>query len=178
MAWADMWARMGAKTTRPPGKVLRYCAQVPVQRASPPDLPSLHICCSLLGLPLAGVQGPYSVSADANLPDAFINDRLSRHTPANVFPVTQCLNWLKGSAFSDAELAAAALFDRAISNLGARRPDRQPAVRRPGQTTSHPPELRGGKLSEVRQVPESVAREAAEPLPCAPQHPPTQVSWL
>lgn len=63
-----------------------------------------------------------------NLPYAFINDKLSRHTPANVFLVTQCLNWLKGSASSDAELAAAALLDRTISNLGARRPDRQPAV--------------------------------------------------
>lgn len=78
------------------------------------DLPCLHACCSLSGWQLAGITGPYSASADTNLPYAFYKGNLSRHTAANVFLITQFLNWLKGSNFSYAELAAAALLDRTL----------------------------------------------------------------
>lgn len=93
-----------------------------------PDVPSLHTCDSLTGWPLLGVHGPYSVSPDANLPYTFYRGKLSRHTPSNVYPIAQCLNWMRDSKSYNAELAGGAVLLRSLADYDTEFEELKPRI--------------------------------------------------
>ncbi|KAG8162839.1 hypothetical protein KVR01_007317 [Diaporthe batatas] len=95
------------------------------------DLPSQHVFDDLTGLPLAD-RGPYSMAPDANLQYVVCKDggetTYARHADNNLTAIATCTNWLKGSQFTNQDLAAAALLLRRLHDLDTPWPQRKQEV--------------------------------------------------